>query len=67
MNNTITNDQILRMDERLKNREWPNLRKIEAPRIESGDCMLVCAGFEDRAITALQHSVSPGRPVSLSV
>ena len=61
MNNTITNDQILRMDERLKNREWPNLRKIEAPRIESGDCMLVCAGFEDRAITALQHSCESGK------
>lgn len=39
--------------EHLQDVDWPELRKTEIPGIEAGDCMLVCAGFEDRAIQGL--------------
>lgn len=39
--------------EHLQDVGWPELRKTEIPGIEAGDCMLVCAGFEDRAIQGL--------------
>ena len=39
--------------EHLQDVDWPELRATEIPGIETGDCMLVCAGFEDRAIQGL--------------
>ena len=42
----------LRADERLRYVEWPILQRIESPTIPAGGCLLLCAGFEDRAVEA---------------
>ena len=45
----------LRSDEILKEIEWPGLQEINKPRVQQGDCMFVCAGFEDRAVEFLRR------------
>lgn len=40
----------LRTDERLGRVAWPILRRIESPTIPAGGCVILCAGFEDRAV-----------------
>jgi hypothetical protein len=51
----MVNDRLLRADERLANVQWPDLQGIKAPNIGSDDCLLVCGGFEDRAIETLHR------------
>ena len=46
---------VLRPDERLDNMEWPSMREINAPSIGYKDCLLMCAGFEDRAIETVRR------------
>ena len=46
---------ILRTDERLSNVAWPALQTIDVPIVRSGDCLLICAGFEDRSIETLRR------------
>ncbi len=46
----------LRSDEILKQIEWPTLEEIHEPRVQQGDCVLVCAGFEDRAVEFLRRT-----------
>ena len=55
------NNPVLRMDERLSTVDWPGLREIEVPRAGAGDCLLVCAGFEERAVTTLRRICETGR------
>ena len=52
--------QALRADERLSAVDWPCLQEIEAPSVEAGDCLLVCAGFEDQAVEALRRTCNSG-------
>ena len=48
--------------------EWPGMREVEVPRMESGDCMIVCAGFEDRSVEVLRRVRDSGaRDFSLGV
>jgi len=56
----MVNDRLLRADERLANVQWPDLLRIKAPQIGSDDCLLVCSGFEDRAIEALRRTCAAG-------
>ena len=41
---------IFRPDDRLRDFGWPALREVESPSIDSDSCLVVCAGFEDRAV-----------------
>ena len=61
MNNQILNAQVLRADERLGAIDWPVLREIDIPTVGLDDCVLVCAGFEDRAIETLNRICESGR------
>ena len=61
MNNHISKNPLLRPDEKLSKVDWPDLKKIEFPSIGTGDCVLVCAGFEDRAIETLRRTCEAGK------
>jgi hypothetical protein len=57
----MVNDRLLRADERLANVQWPDLQQIKVPHIGSDDCLLVCGGFEERAIETLHRTCASGR------
>ena len=61
MNDDTFNNNLLRPDEKLSRVEWPGLQEIEFPSVGTGDCLLVCAGFEDRAIETLRRICESGR------
>lgn len=61
MNSHISENPLLRPDEKLSNVAWPNLQEIEFPSVGTGDCLLVCAGFEDRAIETLRRTCEAGK------
>ena len=46
---------IRRVDERLASIAWPRLKKVNFPKLGSNDCLLVCAGFEDRSVESLKR------------
>ena len=52
---------MLRADERLSKISWPSLQKIKVPTVGEGDCLLVCAGFEERAVGTLDRICKAGR------
>lgn len=52
--------RVCRVDEWLLELAHPELEIISAPELGVGDVLLVCAGFEDRAIEALRRAVSTG-------
>ena len=56
----MVNNRLLRADERLANVQWPDLQRIKIPYIGSDDCLLVCGGFEERAIAALHRTCAAG-------
>ncbi len=47
--------ELLRLDEQLGNIQWPEPRAIDFPPVHGGDCLIVCAGFEDRSVEALRR------------
>lgn len=51
----------LRMDEELQTVAWPELRDVEVPPVEAGDVMVVCGGFEERAVSVLRRVCEGGR------
>ena len=51
---------VLRFDERLGDVVWLAPQEISAPRVGNGDCMVVCAGFEERSVEALRRTVERG-------
>lgn len=52
--------EVFRIDEGFAGIEWPKLEKIAVPDLCNGDCLIVCAGFEDRAPEALKRISSRG-------
>ncbi len=52
--------QILRADEALGNIELPDLREVDVPSVGKDDSVLVCAGFEARAIEAPRRLLKAG-------
>ena len=48
-------NNVITAAERLQAVDWPILREADIPSVGAGDCMLVCAGFEDRAVEALHR------------
>lgn len=61
MNNDVFYNRPLRMDERLSDVDWPQIIKIDVPSVKKIDCMLVCAGFEDRSVEALRRIRDAGK------
>lgn len=43
----------MRVDQYLANFDWPATSHIDFPQLEPNDCLLLCAGFEDRSIETL--------------
>ena len=54
-------NEVMTAAEHLQAIGWPILREADVPGIEAGDCLLVCAGFEDRAVEALRRVRESGR------
>ena len=73
MSRTPVIGTVLRRDERLRCIVWPDIKIVDVPDIRNGDCLLVCAGFEQRAVATLNRlctSLDTGRtqrPTSYSV
>lgn len=61
MISNIPNSQMLRADEWLNTISWPSLQKIKVPTVGESDCLLVCAGFEERAVGTLDRICEAGR------
>lgn len=55
MSNSTFNSHILRTDEQLGMVSWPAIQKVDVPILGPGDCLLVCAGFEERAVVTLNR------------
>lgn len=53
-------DRILRKDERLAALAKPSLESFDKVFLTSGDVLVVCAGFEERAVGVLRHAVKTG-------
>lgn len=49
---------LLRIDETLVELEWPLLTSVQSIRLERADVLVLCAGFEARAITALRTVIA---------
>ena len=49
---------VTRPDELVRQIEWPELRVTQTTTAGADDCILVCGGFEDRAIEALERFCS---------
>ena len=50
-----TDFSVRRLDERLACLTWPNLERIETLEVGGNSCVIVCAGFEDRAIEPIRR------------
>lgn len=50
----------LRTDERLGRVAWPMLQRIESPTIPAGSRVILCAGFEDRAVEVWRRICQSG-------
>ena len=51
----------LRMDERLRALAWPELVEIDVPAVDDGDVVVLCGGFEERAVAVLRRLCEAGR------
>lgn len=49
---------IRRIDRNLLSANWPDQKKIDQLKFQAGDVLLLCGGFEDRAMTALNMAAS---------
>ncbi len=47
-----------RIDRSLLAARWPDQKKIEQLKLQPGDVLLVCGGFEDRAMTVINMAAS---------
>ena len=61
MNDNTLSQHLLRHDEKLAKLDWPCLQAIKVPPIKTDDCLLVCGGFEDRAVETLHRICQAGR------
>ena len=59
--NSILNEPLLRSDEHLDAFQWPASETIDFPPLTGNDCLLLCSGFEDRAIETLRRTCAAGR------
>lgn len=50
--------RVLRLDEKLADLPKPAVQQIDGFEIWQEDCLIVCSGFEDRALTLLKKAVA---------
>ena len=60
MTREIPETRPMRTDERLRCVQWPILKRIESSMVPAGGCLLLCAGFEDRAVEAWRRICHSG-------
>lgn len=48
----------MRIDRDLRAASWPEQKPVESVEFESGDVLMVCGGFEDRAMAVLDMAVT---------
>jgi len=53
-------DKVIKNNGKLKLIPKPELVNFDSSEISEGDVLVICAGFEDRALSVLEHSVSSG-------
>jgi len=53
--------KVLRIDKKLKKLDKPSLLPADTVVINKGDTLILCAGFEDRAIKALDSAIKSGK------
>ena len=51
----VYNGEPFRLDEQLGRVDWPVPRVVDVPPIRSGDCLVVCAGFEERSVEVMRR------------
>lgn len=51
---------VFRLDEQLRRVQWPEPCVIDVLPVHSGDCLIACAGFEDRSLEALRRVCDDG-------
>ena len=51
---------MLRADEKLREIEWPPPRAVVATSVGAQDCVIACAGFEERSVALLTSLVEKG-------
>ena len=51
-------NRVLRIDERLRDIAKPPLEEIDSIKLLEGDALILCAGFDDRAIELLKRIAS---------
>ena len=52
----------LRPDERLARIDWPPLTEVHRPTLSDGDVVVICGGFEDRAVESFRRLCAPPTP-----
>jgi len=52
--------RVLRIDRKLYNLEKPLLVPSDTVPLNSGDTLILCGGFEDRSVTALNNAIKSG-------
>lgn len=58
---------VLRMDERLGQVRWPSLDEGAFMAIGRSECLVVCAGFEERAVEVARRACNDGSGFGLAI
>ena len=53
--------RVLRIDEKLAALPKPEIQPVESISLDSQDCLILCAGFEDRVLAALDSALVGGK------
>jgi hypothetical protein len=59
--------RVLRIDEKLAALPKPSLQPVERLSLESNDCLILCAGFEDRVLGVLDSALLGSAPFKVVV
>ena len=59
--------RVLRIDEKLAAVQKPQLQPVRNLSLDSHDCLILCAGFEERVMAALNSALLGERPFKVIV
>jgi hypothetical protein len=59
--------RVLRIDEKLAAVQKPQLQPVRDLSLDSRDCLILCAGFEERVIAALNSALTTDKPFKVVV
>ena len=60
MNDRAYNSHLLDNQDRFSAVQWPVLRRVERFRVDADTCLVMCAGFEDRALAVIEQMQREG-------